>query len=175
MAIAATDIKWRYSGGVANTDPNACLGGVLSTSASGTIDDAVANDLWDDVSSAEASAGDTEYRGFYIKNEHGTLTYSDARIYISSNTSSPDDTVALGIAVEAVSVTMATIANESTAPTSVTFTTPIDYAGGLALNSTTGLAAAAFRGVWVRRTVTAAAAAYTNDTHTLATQGDTLG
>lgn len=159
MSIVASDILFLYSGGASNTDPNACLGGAISTAGGGVIDNAVKNDLFDDVSSAEEAAGDVEYRGFYVKNNHGTITLTDARIYHSADDANAGDVIDMGIAVEAVSTTMATIANESTAPTSVTFTHPTTYAGGLALNSTTGLAPAGYRGVWLRRTITAAAAA----------------
>jgi hypothetical protein len=169
MSVVASDIEYRYSGGAANTDPNACLGGAISTAGGAVLDDNVANDLFDDVSSAEQSAGDVEYRGIYIKNANGSTTLQDARTYITSQSE-----LALGVAVEAVSTTMATIANESTAPTSVSFTTPSTYSGGLALNSTTGLAAGAYRGLWVRRTIGAGAASGTRSTETIVAQGDTL-
>src|SRR4051812_46993412 len=106
MPIVATDIEWRYSGGAANTDPNACLGGAISTAGAGLIDDAVKNDLFDDVSAAEALGGDIEYRGFYVKNIHATLTLQDARIYMSADSARADDTLDLAIGGEAVNVAM---------------------------------------------------------------------
>jgi hypothetical protein len=157
MAIVAGDIEWRYSGGTTNTDPAASLGGAMSTQASGVIDTGVKNDLFDDVSSAEASAGDTEYRGIYIKNNHGSLTFQDCRVYHSADSASSSDVVDIAIADEGVSTTIETIANENTAPTGPSFSHPTTYAGGIALNSTTGLAAAAYRGLWVRRTISASA------------------
>ena len=172
MAIAASDIQFRYSGGASNTDPDACLGGAISTDASGVVDDSVKNDLFDDVSSSEATAGDTEYRGIYIKNAHATLTLQDARIYISAVSSETDDVIDIAVADEAVSTTMETITDESTAPTGPTFSAPTDYAGGLALNSTTGLAAGAYKGVWVRRT-TSASAASGSISNTLKVEGQT--
>jgi hypothetical protein len=137
------------------------------------ITDNVDNNLFDDVSGVESAAGDIEYRGFYVLNNHGTLALSDARIYISALTSSTTTEIDLGIAVEAVNVNMASIANESTAPGSVTFTRPTTYAGGLAINSTTGLVAGARRGIWIRRTVDAASPAAL-DTGTIKVEGDTL-
>lgn len=171
MAVAATDIKHRYSGGVGNTSAAACLGGVLSTAAGGTIDDSVANDLWDDVSAAEALAGRTEYRGFYIKNEHATDPLTAPAIYISAQPAISEQDV--GIAVEAVSVTMATIANETTAPTSVVFSRPSTYGTGLALNGGSALAAGAFRGVWAKRTVNAASSSGAQ-TYTYKVEGTTV-
>lgn len=169
MAIVAADILFPYSGGAANTSANACLGGIISTAGGGLLDDNVANDLFDDVTSAEQAAGDVEYRGVYCRNNHGTLTLQDARAYTTTQAE-----LDIGVAVEAVSVTMATIANESTAPTSVTFSRPANYAAGLQLNGSTGLAPAAYRGIWVRRTITAGAASGTRSTETIAVEGATL-
>lgn len=171
MAIVASDIEFRQSGGTSNTSANASLGGAMSTQAAtgGTIEDNSANDVFDDVSSVEQAAGDTEYRGIYAKNNHGSLTLQDARAYITSQAE-----LDIGVAVEAVSTSMATIANESTAPTSVTFSHPANYAAGLQLNGSTGLAPAAYRGIWVRRTIAAAAASGTRNTETIAVEGATL-
>lgn len=172
MAIAASDIQFILSGGAANTSQAAALGGAISTAGGGVIVDNVANNLFDDVTGSESAAGDIEYRGIYAKNNHGSLTLAGAVIYVSSDTLSTSTELDLAIAAEAVSTTMATIANESTAPSGVTFSHPTTRATGLQLNSTTGLAPAGYRGVWVRRTVTAGAAAI-NDTGTLKIEGDT--
>ena len=172
MPVAAADVQFRYSGGAANTDPNACLGGAMSTAGGGVIDDAVLHDLWDAVSSTESGAGDVEYRGFYIKNNHGTITLEAARFYISAGDSLSDMDFAL--ADEAVNVAMETIGNESTAPVGPVFTHPIDYAGGLQLNGATGLTAGSFKGVWARRTIAASTAGQAAYSTTYAVQGDSL-
>lgn len=173
MPIVASDIEVRYSGGAANTSAAAALGGAISTAGGGTVDTAVKNDLFDDVSAAESTAGDVEYRGIYVKNNHGSLTLTDARIYMSADSSNVNDTVDLALADEAVSTTIETIADESTAPVGPTFSHPTTYAGGLALNSSTGLAAGAYKGVWVRRTIGAGAASG-SITNTLTVEGTTL-
>lgn len=171
MAIIASDIEFRYSGGTGNTSAAASLGGAMATGAAtgATIEDNVANDLWDDITDVERVAGDVEYRGIYVKNNHGTLTLQDARIYVTSFAE-----MDVGIAVEAVGTPMATIANESTAPTSVTFAHPATYAAGTQINGSTGLTAGSNRGIWVRRTITAGAASGTRNTETLAVEGATL-
>lgn len=166
MAIVASDLKWRLSGGSSNTNPNNALGGVMSST---DIVDATSDNLFDDVSGAEATAGDVEYRGFYVLNNHGSLSLSNAKIYISTLTSSADTELDIGLATEAVNVDMGTIANESTAPSGVTFSRPTDYTGGLAIGT---LAAGARKGVWVRRTVSAAASP-ASDSGTLKLEGDT--
>lgn len=145
----------------------------MSTLAGGTIDDNVANDLFDNVTAAEAAAGSIEYRGFYIKNAHATLTLTDARIYISSDSTSATDELDIAIASEAIDVTMGTIANETTAPSGPTFSHPTTYSAGLAINSTTGIAAGSKRGVWIRRTVTAGSNPIAANSCTLRVEGYT--
>ena len=161
MAIVSTDIQYRLSGGASNSDTAASLGGVKSSTA--------ASNYFDDVSSAEASAGDTEYRCVYVHNAHATLTLIGAKVFIQANTPSSDTDVAIGLGSSAINGTEQTVANESTAPTGVSFSAPTTFAGGLAIGD---LAAGAHKAVWVRRTVNAGAAAYA-DSFTLRVQGDT--
>jgi hypothetical protein len=172
MPIVAADIELRYSGGASNTSAAAALGGAMSTVAGGVIDDNVANDLFDNVSSAEAAAGSTEYRGFYVKNNHGTITLTSAKIWISSLTSSTGDEFDIAIADEAKNTTIETIANETTAPVGPTFSRPTTSGTALAIAD---LAAGEYRGVWIRRTVTAGASSVANNTGTLSVAGDFVG
>lgn len=169
MAIATGDLEYRLSGGAANTDPNAALGGAMGTAAGAVITDNVANNLWDDVTGDEAAAGDVEYRGYYVKNKHATLTWQAVKHWISSLTSSADTEFDVALAAEAVNTSMATIANESTAPATVTFTRPTTKAGGLSIGD---IPAGQFKGLWIRRTVNASAAAV-DDTGTVRSEGDT--
>lgn len=162
MAIVSTDIKYRLSGGAANSNPAASLGGAKSSTD--------ASNYFDDVSSAEASAGDTEYRCIYVHNNHGSLTLIGAKIWIQANTPSGDTDVAIGLGSSAVNGTEQTIADESTAPTGgVTFSQPTTFAGGLSIGD---IPFGQHKAVWIRRVVNAAAAAYA-DSFTLRVQGDT--
>ena len=161
MAIVSTDIQYRLSGGSSNSDPAASLGGVKSSTA--------ASNYFDDVSSSEAGTGDTEYRCIYVHNNHGTLSLIGAKVFIQTNTPSSDTDVAIGLGSSAINGTEQTVADESTAPTGVSFSAPTTFAGGLAIGD---LAAGAHKAVWVRRTVNAGAAAYA-DSFTLRVQGDT--
>ena len=61
MAIAASDLEFYLSGGGSNSNPNAALGGVISSSA---ITNASDNNLFDDVTGDEADSGETHYRCF---------------------------------------------------------------------------------------------------------------
>jgi hypothetical protein len=151
VTIVSTDIELRYSGGAGNTTAGSALGGAMSTAGGGTVDTTVANDLFDDVSAAEAVTDDVEYRGIYvsvISAAVGTLTA--AKIYISADSANADDIIDLAIADEALNATIETIANESTAPVGPTFSHPTTYAGGIAIGD---MVANDERGVWVRRSI----------------------
>lgn len=167
MAIVAGDIDFRLSGGAANSDPNASLGGAKS---SVEITDASLHNLFDIVSSTEANDGDIEYRCFYVHNSHATLTLQGARVWIQTNTPSTDTVVAIALAGEGVNGTAETVANESTAPVGETFSSPTDYAGGLVIGD---IPPGQHMAIWVRRTVSAAASAYTSDSVVIRVQGDT--
>lgn len=162
MPIVSGDIKYRLSGGAANTDPTLSLGGAKSSTDMST-------NLLDNVSSAEALAGDIEYRAFYVHNNHGTLALESAKIWIQANTPSGDTTLEIGIGTSAVNATEQTVATESDAPSGVTFAAAANEGAAIALGN---IPAGQHRAVWVRRTVNAAAAA-SNDTATFRVKGDT--
>ena len=170
MPIVAGDIVFRLSGGASNTDPNAALGGVMSTVGGGVITTDTLNNVWDNVSGDEASAGDTEYRAIFVENTHGSLTLTGAKIWISANTTSGDDEVDIALADEGIASTIETIADESTAPSGPSFTHPTTFAGGLSLGN---LAAGNEHGIWLRRTVNSSAAAANANPYTLSVQGET--
>ena len=163
MPVASTDIKMYLSGGAGNTNPNLSLGGIISTTQFGT-------NIFDNVSSSEALAGRTEYRGVYVKNTSATDTLYAAVIYIETNTPATGTAVQIAVADEGVSATMETVATETTAPTGPVFDDAEDEANALSLGD---LAPGAYYGVWIKRVVTAAASAYANDTFTLRVKGDT--
>lgn len=167
MPIVAADIQIRLSGGAANTDVNASLGGAKSSTQ---VTDASLHNLFDVVSGAESLAGDTEYRCVYVHNAHGTLSLQNARIFIQTNTPSADTTIAIAAAGEGVNGTAESVANENTAPVGETFTAPTDYAGGISIGT---IPAGQHHAVWIRRTVTAGAAAYNTDNVVLRVQGET--
>lgn len=145
--IVSADIVWRLSGGAANVSPAASLGGVMSADDDGVIVDNVMNNLWDDVSGAEATVGDTEFRGVYVVNEHATLTLESAVVWIEEQTASPDTAITIAVAAEG---TMATIATETDPPTGVVFSSPATKDAGLALGD---LSPGEARGIWIRRVV----------------------
>ena len=166
MPIISTDIQYRLSGGSSNTDQNASLGGVKSSTSVG----AGLHNLFDIVSSAEASTGDTEYRCVYIHNNHGTLTMQTSKIWIATNTPSTDTSIEIGLGSSAVNGTEQTVANENTAPTGVTFSAPASSGAALSIGD---IPAGQHKAVWIKRIVNAGAAAYNNDGATITVSCDT--
>lgn len=166
MPIASSDIQFRLSGGASNTDPNASLGGAKSNTQ---IAEATLHNLFDIVSSAEALSGDTEYRCFYIHNNHGSLTLENAKVYIETNTPSVDTSVEIGLGAAAVNGTETAIANESQAPAGVTFSTPSQGSPLVIGNIPPGQ----HKAVWVKRIVNEGAQAYNSDNVVIKVEGDT--
>jgi hypothetical protein len=130
MAISASDLEFYLSGGSSNSTPDAALGGVISSSA---ITNASDNNLFDDVSGDEADSGDTEYRCFYVKNNHGSITLQNSKIWFSLNTTSSDDTLDIALAGEGLNSSAETIANENTAPRGESFSAPANKGAGLSV------------------------------------------
>ena len=163
MPVTASDIKFRLSGGASNADQNLSLGGAKSSNEASAS-------LFDNVSSAEASAGDTEYRCFYVHNASATNTMLDTKVWIQANTPSGDTELRIGLGTSAVNGTEQTVASEGNAPSGVTFSLAADEANAISLGD---IPVGQHRAVWVRRSVTAAAAAF-NDSATLRCKCDTL-
>ena len=166
MPIISTDIVYRLSGGASNTDVNASLGGAKSSTSVGTG----LHNLFDVVGSAEATAGDTEYRCVYVHNNHGTLTMQSAKIWISSNTPSTDTSVEIALGSSAVNGTETSVANENTAPSGPTFSAPASEGAALSIGD---IPAGQHKAVWIKRIVNTGATAYNNDTATLTVKCDT--
>ncbi len=167
MAIVSADLLFFLSGGTSNTDPDLSLGGVISTTQ---VTDASDNNVFDDVTGDEASSGDTEYRGLYLKNNHGTITLQNSKLWFSSNTTSADDTLNMALAGEGLNTTMETIADESTAPVGETFSAPASKAAGLSVGD---VPAGQFYGFWLQRVVNASATAVNGNSATIQLEGDT--
>ena len=160
MPITSAEIVYRLSGGAANSNANASIGGAKSSTV-------VPAALFDDVTSAESAAGDTEYRCIYVHNANGALTMQNAVLWITANTTA--NRIAVGVGSSAINGTEQTVADENTAPAGVTFSQPANKGAGLALGN---IPAGQHRAVWVRRTIGAATPA-ANDTYTLRVECDT--
>ena len=152
--MAAT-LELRYTGGASNTDPDASLGGVSSTTA---LSATAMNNLFDNVTPSERSAGSVEYRAISIYNS-GDATATSVEMYMSTITSSTDTDLAFGL-----DSTTGTITNETTAPSGVSFA---NYTSSSKL-TVSDIASSGAQRVWVRRTVQASATNTSADTGTIA-------
>lgn len=163
MAIASSDIKFYLSGGAANSDPAASIGGAISSTLAGT-------NIFANVSSADATSGKTYYRCVYIKNTHGTLTLENAKVYIQSNT--PSTTTAITMALDGVGINATAEgpkADQYTAPSGETFSSP-SSGSPLSLGN---IPAGQYYAIWIKLVVDASSPAYANDGFTIRVAGDT--
>ena len=164
MTITANQLLFVLSGGAANSDVNASLGGPKSNT---TLSDNVINNLFDDTSAAEAASGDQEYRGLFLMNT-STETLSNVMLSISVNTPAAGDSIYFTTDTIGTTTanTMSTVSNESTAPTAIgTWTTGILSLGTFGPTKSWG--------VWVMKSTTAAAASQANNTATFVFSGET--
>lgn len=166
MPIVSNDIQVRYSGGGSNSDPAASLGGAIS---SASIPDATVGNLFPEINEDQTEAGITLYRCFYFRNGHGTLEWRNVKQWVQANTPSPDTTIAIGVGSSGVNGTEQTIANQTTAPSGVTFAAPTDKASGQTVGN---VPAGQHFPVWVRLTVNPGASAY-DDSATIRAGGGT--
>jgi len=167
VPMEATDMKSYLSGGAANADPNAALGGIISSvELSGTP----LHNLFDQVDGAEASAGDTEYRCIYVKNTHATLTAQNLKVWVNSESASADTDEEIGLGTSAISGTEQTVADEDTAPIGVTFAQANGSGAALVIGN---LAPGEWKAIWIKRVVSVAAAAANDDGPTIRLGWDT--
>ncbi len=132
MALVSADIERRLSvktGAAGDTvagTPAGSLGKYMSTTA---ITDATVENLLRNIVASEGESGITIYRCFFILNDHASLTYKSAKVWILSEIVGGG---AISIGLDATGVTArgqasaqaAEIADEETAPSGVTFTAP---------------------------------------------------
>ena len=147
MPIVNTDIQFRLSGGASNSDPILSLGGIKSSTA------VTGSTIFDTVSGAESTAGDTEYRCIYVHNNHGTLTMLSSKIWIQADNLSY---ISIALGGEGLNGTAETVVDESTAPIGESFSAPANEGASLSLGN---IPAGQHYPIWVKRTVPPAAAA----------------
>jgi hypothetical protein len=110
------------------------------------------NEIFDDLSSADAWNGHTDYRCIFITNVHSTDSFGTVKIWIEQQPLGAD-TIRLGYDNTHKNMDAQTIVNETTAPTGdVTFGTHIDEASAIDLSP---LAAGDRWPIWLERTIPA--------------------
>lgn len=142
------DLILRLSGGSGNTNPNASLGGIMSSTS---IVDAVDNNLFDDITRKEVIVGKTEYRCYYIYNSNASIPVHGAYFFIDSFPLISTVTVGLdpvGSGDGSASGVAQVINTEDTAPTNITFENAGEFKVKLPLPTLKPLEAQA---IWVKR------------------------
>src|SRR5688500_20261832 len=91
MPIVEGDLKWRLSGGAANTTAANSLGGGMSIVAGGIITSDVLNNVFGGVSGPDSSTGRSHFRLIYLRNENGTITLTNPKVWIDLDTQSGND------------------------------------------------------------------------------------
>ena len=161
MPVTPAEIKFYLTPG-GNSDPAASLGG----SGQGSEIGAGLHNIFDHVTPDEAVAGDVEYRAIDVKNSNISDTLFDAVAYISSQTTSSDDAIEVAYEDGEQSV-----ADESTAPTGLTFSAPTSKAEGVSLGD---IVSGGTKRIWLKRTVTAGAASTASSSGELTIVGGTV-
>jgi len=155
----AADIQLRLTGGAANADPDASLGGVMSSEQVSAV---ALNNLFDNVEPAEAVAGDAEYRAIDLYN-NGDAAAVSVKIFMKTETASPKTQLDL-----ALDATTQTVLDEDTAPSNPA----LSFAHHTSANklAVSDIPAAGAQRVWLKRIVTAGADNLANDLGTLSVE-----
>lgn len=148
--MASANLVFRLTGGASNSDPDASLGGVMSSEE---VSATAMNNLFDNVEPSEASAGDTEYRAIDIYND-GDAAAEAIDLWIDTQTASPDTSIEV-----ALDATTQSIGDEGSAPSGVSFSAPTS---GSPL-SVGDIAALSSQRLWIKRIVSASADNHAND------------
>lgn len=156
MPIASGDLLFKLSttagasgNAGAQADPNASLGKFISTTQ---IVDATLNNLFDDISGDENAASTIDYRCMFIHNAHASLTLQGAKCWISAEVAGgASGAIALdasGVVTLGAAGQAQFIADETTAPTGLSFSAPTTKPSGLTIGD---IPAGSCQAIWVKR------------------------
>lgn len=165
MPIIGADHSIRLSGGAGNSSGNASLGGVKSS----TVAPQTLEALFDLVGSAEAVAGDAEYRCVYLHNANASSQMEPAKVWISANTPLVGTSIEIGVGTAAVNGTEQTVADENTAPAGVSFSAAANEGAALSLGN---IPAGQHKALWIKRIVSAGAGYSASDPWQLTFKSD---
>jgi hypothetical protein len=147
MTINIANIKYYLSGGAANNDPALSIGGAKSSVA---VSATALGNLFDPVTGDEAAAGVTRYRCIYLQNDDADASGLMNPITLWWSTiPAAGQTIAFGLAHAGKNAEEDAIADESTAPADVTFSTATTKGTGVSLPSPPYVEDA-YIGVWIR-------------------------
>lgn len=180
MPITESDLETRLSAPAASAgnqldqdDADASLGGFVSRTvwAGGAL-----HDLFEALTGDQNAAARVDYRCVFVVNKHATLTWTDPKLWVSTDTDVAGAEIAVGIdpvvasPVDDETQQARISAAATTAPTGVAFSKPLTKLTGLSLGD---IPPGYCRAFWVRRTATDSAQ-LAGEYADLALEGDTL-
>jgi len=177
MPITSNDVLLKYStqaGSAGHTQGGSAatsLGGRISTTQ---VSSNSVNNLFDDITGVQNAASRVDYRCVFVHNNHATLTLLNAIAYISAEV---QGATTIAIAADSIapspigqsSVQAATIANDTTPPNNLTFTSPTTRGAAISLGN---IPAGYCKAFWIRRSA-GNTTAVNNDGVTIRVEGDT--
>jgi predicted phosphodiesterase len=145
-------VEGYLSGGAANTSKAASLGGARSTAGGGLMVFASPNNLFAAIPANDTVLGKVYYRCFYIRNDDGVETVKAASFFLQSGPDNPERTkMEWALGTSAINGTEQTIANETTAPTGVTWVQVQNQPP--AVPNIGDLAPSAYKAIWCKLTL----------------------
>jgi hypothetical protein len=178
VPITNSDVLLKYSatnGSAGNTQASsqaASLGKYISTTP---VTNNSINNVFDNITGVQNAANQVDYRCIFVHNNNqGGITLLNAIAYISAEVSGGASSA---IGVDPIGVTpigqssaqAQIVANNTSMPSGVTFTSPNTYTAGIALGN---IPAGSCVALWIRRTANNTAA-INNDGVVIVVQGDT--
>jgi hypothetical protein len=177
VAITTAELVWKLSKNTgpgnssAQANPNDSIGGFMSST---TWAGGVLGDLFDIISGDENAASTVDYRLVFVHNTNASLALQNPKVWIFSETGGGAN---IAIALDGTGITVNNsasaqaerIANENTAPSGETFSSPTTKGAGL---SPANIPAGSVLPIWIRRTATNSAAINSDDV-VIRLEGDT--
>lgn len=181
MSVVAGDILYKYSttaGAAGNSGAGTAAGSFGKYISTTQITNATADNLFDDVTGDESSAGRTEYRCFFVHNSNADTMWQSVVAWLSAEP--VVGTLAIAVDTHAASAIGASaaqalqIADEvdtADALAALTFTSPTDKASGIDVGD---INFGQCRAIWVQRVIPAGSSAHAGDGVTIRCEGDTV-
>ncbi len=154
----AAVLKLYLTGGASNADPDASLGGVMSSEE---LSETPLNNLFDDIDPDQAEVGVTEYRAIGLYND-GDADAVGIEMWFVSDSASPDTSVSVGVDATGTQ----SIADEEDAPDSPTIS--FSQPGSGSTLSLDDIEPGEERRIWFKRICGANAVNHNNDEFELA-------
>lgn len=152
MANIVLRLSTGTTSGSSNSNPANSTGGNMATNPEAVIttSNTTLNNLWDNITKAENFAGTTDYRCVFIHNDTSTVgaLFASGQVYISGSSLA---SFQIGMAATKNTATV-TIADENTAPSGITFSTPTSGSPLPLMSSANTLNPGDYIAMWIKRT-----------------------